>query len=181
MQIKIMLRNILILPLSAWVVVAVSVGALASALISQYAFGYDPCVLCLWQRVPYVLAFVLAVTSLLSMMHGKWQAVVFLACCIPVFLGGAGVAFFHTGVELHWWLGTDGCTLQPLHTAETMSWRDRLLATPTAHCDQITWTFLGFSMANWNVALSLALAFFTALAVIKEGALKCCFKNKRGL
>ncbi len=43
---------------------AVSATALANAYIAQYAFGQEPCVLCLYQRVPYAVAGVLGLAAL---------------------------------------------------------------------------------------------------------------------
>jgi disulfide bond formation protein DsbB len=79
-----------------------------------------------------------------------------------------GLAIFHTGVELHWWLGTSGCAVEPLNGASSADLREALLHTVTPRCDQIAWTILGFSMTNLNVGLSLALAFFAAAASAKS-------------
>lgn len=161
-------KGLLNLPAAAAVVMVVSCATLAVALTAQYGFGHTPCVLCLWQRAPYAAAFVLALLSLLSQPYGRGQMLLFFALCLPLFLAGAGTAFFHTGVELHWWLGTDGCAIQPLHGEAASSLRERLLATPTARCDQISGTFLGLSMANWNIGASLALAAFTLIVIMRE-------------
>ena len=80
------------------------------------------------------------------------------------FAAGFGLAVFHTGVEQHWWLGTSGCAIQPLRGKTPQDLRAALLHTVSARCDEVTWTFLGLSMANWNVPLSLGLALFAGLA-----------------
>lgn len=144
---------------------AASAAALLFALVFQYGFGFDPCILCLWQRVPFVAAFLLAALSLAPGL--RKVAPVFLALCAGAFLIGAGLALFHTGVERHWWLGTSGCAITPLNGATPADLRTALLGTPTAHCDEISWSFLGLSMANYNIPLSLLLGGFAALAAIK--------------
>jgi disulfide bond formation protein DsbB len=153
----------LTLPKSAAVILAASAGALIFVFVAQFGFHYDPCVLCWWQRGPY------AATLLLSLICFFWKPYarhsrVLLALCGAAFLIGAGLAIFHSGVELHWWLGTSGCSVQPLHGHSPEDLRKQLLAMAVPHCDQISWTFLGFSMANWNVPASLVLAVFSFLA-----------------
>ena len=155
------LDKLLAMPGSAGALLLAAVGALGFALISQFGFGHDPCVLCLWQRVPYGVVIVLAVLALVIRPYGlitKWL----LALCALALLVGTGLAVFHTGVEQHWWLGTSGCTIQPLDGSPIQSLREKLLSTGVAHCDQISWTFLGFSMANWNIPVSLVLTLFAA-------------------
>ena len=151
------------MPRVAYVLLIATLGALAFALIIQYGFDVQPCVLCLWQRVPFIVVAVLAAVALLRQSNSQ-QVRLLLAACAVVFAVGAGLALFHTGVELHWWLGTSGCKVQPLSGASVEDLRTQLLHTVVASCDQISWTFLGFSMANWNVPFSAALAGFSGIA-----------------
>jgi len=148
------------MPRAAIVLLVATLGALAFALTMQYGLDVQPCVLCLWQRVPFILGAVLAAVALVRKSHAR-QVQFMLGACAVVFAVGAGLALFHTGVELHWWLGTSGCKVQPLSGASVDDLRTQLLHTVVAQCDQISWTFLGFSMANWNVPFSAALAFFS--------------------
>ncbi|MFY9287251.1 MAG: disulfide bond formation protein B [Alphaproteobacteria bacterium] len=154
------------MPKAAWLIFAASVGALAFVFISQYVFGYEPCVLCIWQRVPYGLAAVLSLIAVVRKPYGFYTQILMLLCA-SLFVLSAGLALFHTGVELHWWLGTSGCAVEPLSGASVDDVRTALLKTPVARCDQISWTFLGFSMANWNIPFSLGLAGLSVSAARK--------------
>jgi len=52
------------LDLARWaplVILAASVGALGLAYVAEGVYGIEPCQLCLWQRVPYAVAGLLAV------------------------------------------------------------------------------------------------------------------------
>ena len=139
------------MPLAAWLIALMAVGALAFAFVVQFGFGIEPCILCLWQRAPFGIAAMLTIAAI-------------LIACTVVFLIGAGLAVFHTGVELHWWIGTTGCSIQPLHGSSPEDLRLELLRTAVARCDQISWTLLGFSMTNWNIPFSLGLALYSALS-----------------
>ncbi|MBF0354492.1 MAG: disulfide bond formation protein B [Alphaproteobacteria bacterium] len=145
-------------------VFALCVGALAGALFSQYVLGFAPCILCLWQRVPYVLALALGAYAL-----GPWNSMasrrLALALAGLVFLVGAGIALYHSGVEARWWTGTDGCTANLSEATSVEELRSRLMAAPIVRCDEVPFRILGLSMAGWNALLSplfALLAFYGA-------------------
>jgi len=150
------------MPRAAWVLLAVAIVELGFAFIMQYGFGYEPCILCLWQRVPYGVVIILAALASLPPLYP--YARVLFGFCGLTFLIGAGLAIFHTGVERHWWLGTSGCAVTPLDAASVEDLRTKLLQMTVARCDQISWKFLGLSMANWNIPDSLILAAFSLYA-----------------
>jgi disulfide bond formation protein DsbB len=158
--------DILTMPKTAWLIFAAAVGALLFVFTMQYGFDVRPCVLCLWQRAPFAVAGGAALIACLWRPY-KTQTHILLLICAAAFAVGAGLAIFHTGVELHWWLGTSGCAIQPLNAASVEDLRTALLHTVVARCDQISWTFLGLSMANWNVPLSTGLAGFSFLAAMR--------------
>ncbi|MCH7551198.1 MAG: disulfide bond formation protein B, partial [Proteobacteria bacterium] len=51
-------------------ILAVSIGALATAYTAELTFDVEPCILCLYQRIPYALAGALALAALLA--PGTW-------------------------------------------------------------------------------------------------------------
>ncbi|GAB6051813.1 disulfide bond formation protein B [Magnetospira thiophila] len=136
-------------------VLLVSVGSLAFAYGAQYLFDLQPCILCLYQRIPFAVAGVLALIAL--RLHGGWaSAPLYLAAL--AFMVGAGIAGYHVGVEQHWWAGTEGCTGE-IHTGLSMQdLQAQLMATPLKRCDEITWAIFGISITLYNVVWSLLLA-----------------------
>lgn len=154
------------LPLLLVGIAVISVGALAIALLGQYAAAIAPCVLCLYARVPYLVAAILAVTGLLVLRSPAWQSRLASACA-AVFAGGAALALFHVGVENHWWAGPAGCRGE-LAGADALS---TLLqgsnATTLRPCDEDVWRLFGVSLAGWNGLASSTLAVGTAIAVLK--------------
>ncbi len=145
----------LLIRYAPWAVLGVAAGSLGLAYTAQYVFGLEPCILCLYQRVPFAIAGVLAMAALFLAPRRRAMAI---ALCGLVFFVNAGIAFYHTGVEQHWWASAAGCgdagggamTLEKLRAA--------LLSKPAKACDEVDWTFLGISMAAYNVPYSLALA-----------------------
>ena len=51
-------------------ILAASAGALAVAYIAEFVFGLEPCILCLYQRVPYAATGILAILAL-GMRRGR--------------------------------------------------------------------------------------------------------------
>ncbi len=151
---------------------AVSVFSLASALTAELLFGLEPCILCIYQRIPFVVAIILGVTGLL-LRKNKQAAMLVIFLCSPTFLANSAIAFYHSGVERHWWRSFfEGCAVPDL-SGDAQSLLENILSAPTARCDEIPWAdpMLGLSMANYNVILCFGLF---------VGCLLSAFLMKRG-
>ena len=138
------------------VMIASAVIALGTAYIAQYAFGYEPCVLCLYQRVPYAIIGVIGIIGLFWCAPEKMHWVALFASA--VFLVGAGIAFYHVGVEQAWWISVAPCGGGAGDIANTQDLLAALQEKPAKSCGDIDWTLFGISMATYNVAASLVLA-----------------------
>ena len=141
--------------------------ALASALILlavlalQYLGGLPPCPLCVWQRWPW-----LGVMAL-GLIGWRWRPRVMLALAAPALLIGIGLGGYHLGVEQGWWALPAGCAAGA--SAQSVEELRRILAAAPPACDQVSFTFLGLSLAGWNVITSLALAAYAAAATLDLG------------
>lgn len=147
---------------AAWLVLLGSALALAVAHGAEYA-GLVPCPLCLLERWPYRLAFPLGLLALLSSPRGGLRRVS-LALALLLFLGEAGLAALHTGVEWKLWPSP----LPECHTPRLtgLSPAERLAAMPARPakpCDDPTYLIPGLplSMAALNGLYALALAIGT--------------------
>lgn len=146
-------------------------GVLAFALTAQYGFGYEPCVLCTYQRAAYGAAGVVAFLAFLWRDRpGRRDAL--LALSGAVLLGGFAVAVYHVGVEQHWW-GAAFCAAQPDAAIGTMSLADlkaQLAVKQEKPCDIVDWRFFGLSMATYNVGIFLALGAAALAAASGRGS-----------
>ncbi len=153
-------------------VLVVSVAALATAYLAETVFGLEPCALCLYQRIPYGIAALLAAAALLVARRAGARAGL-VALCAAVFLAGAGLAFYHVGVERHWWGSIAACGEGDALTLSLDELKARLSGeTPTRKpCDRVDWTLFGVSLAGYNVMLSsvLGLACWAAAGRIGRG------------
>ncbi len=151
-------------------VLAASVGALGAAYFFQYAIGLQPCILCLYQRLPYAATIALGLVAVGHALAGKPRPVRWLLglCAIAFAIGGA-IAAFHVGVEQQWWRGTAECTGAGIDATTVDALRAQLMAAPVVRCDEVQWSLLGVSMAGYNVLMSLGLAAFSIVAALRLG------------
>ncbi|WP_374466008.1 disulfide bond formation protein B [Ferrovibrio sp.] len=163
-----MLRTVadkLLAPTRSGLLIALaSAATLGMVFIAQYGFGLAPCQLCLWQRWPYAAAAAFGIAALLL----PRQRPALLALATLSFLIGGGIGVFHVGVEEKWWQGLTSCGGGPTPNSID-ALRAQLLTAPVARCDEVSFRFLGLSMAGWNVLWSACLVIFGALAVKRAG------------
>lgn len=137
-------------------VLAASVLALASALVAQYLFGLQPCILCLIQRVPFAIAGGLAALALVARAR---PARVLMALAGLAFLVNSGVAVYHVGVERGLWqsscVPTESGPVVVDDLAALMSQKVE------ARCDEPAWQWRGITMAGLNIVFSGGLALIT--------------------
>jgi disulfide bond formation protein DsbB len=135
----------------------VSLGALATAFTGQFAFGLDPCILCLYQRVPYLFVAVVSAIGIalpLAEHQRRWL----LGLSGLMFATGAALGVYHVGIEQHWWSSSiPGCVGAPVSQMSLDDLRAGILV-PLRSCDQVDWRLLGLSLAAWNVLASAILA-----------------------
>jgi disulfide bond formation protein DsbB len=150
------IKNLLASPaLMSGFVLAVSLLALGAVLTAQYAFGLIPCTLCLYQRGPYVINALLGLVGLLLARRNQPRPAALMLCLASLFfLIGAAIAFYHAGVEQHWWVSIlEGCKIDLNNGGDIIS---QIEAKPAVRCDAIAWQdpLLSLSMAAWNAVAS---------------------------
>jgi disulfide bond formation protein DsbB len=139
---------------------SLSSACVVGALIFQFAVGLAPCELCLAERWPWYAAIPLSalVAARQPPPAGRWVAPLF-AC---LFLGSAGLAAYHVGVEQHFLAGPTACASAKL-TGSVEDMTRQLMALPPVQCDVVQWSLFGVSLAGFNLLASLAAL---ALAVL---------------
>lgn len=145
---------------AAYLLLLSAVSVLGAAHVFEYGFGYEPCKLCLYQRLPWWLA--IGLGSLAINFRKRTHLMVVLTLLGGVtLLVGAGIAGYHTGVEYKWWEGPSGCT----GTADTAGMtleqlKATIMSSDVVRCDEVPWSLFGISMAGYNFLISLAMGLF---------------------
>jgi disulfide bond formation protein DsbB len=141
-------------------VLAASAVVLGSALSSQYWGGLVPCELCILQRWPWAVAITISIVALFV---GDRRSLPWLALALGfVFLVSIGFAFYHLGVEQHWFAGPSACTPGTSAPATLEEMRQRILNAQVVRCDQPQWSLYGVSLAGWNLLASFVMAVICA-------------------
>jgi disulfide bond formation protein DsbB len=151
----------------AGAVLIASVAVLGAALLSQYWGGLAPCELCLLERWPWWVA--IAIAAIAWLIGDRLALPVPAIVLAIVFLVGAGIAFYHVGVEQHWFAGPSACTASDGGAASVDALRAQLLGKQPVMCDQVQWSLFGISLAGWNLLASMAMAGFCAMTIRRCG------------
>ncbi len=87
-----------------------------------------------------------------------------------LFAASAALAFYHVGVENHFFAGPSACTGPALTGGSIEALTQQLLATPPVQCDQVQWRdpVLQLSLAAWNAIVSLVIVLLLAVAIIDQ-------------
>jgi disulfide bond formation protein DsbB len=136
-------------------VLVASVAVLGTALLSQYWGGLAPCELCLVQRWPWAAAIAI---SLISLLFANRPALPWVALLLTaVFAISSGLAFYHLGVEKHWFAGPEACTGAATAADTVESMKARILGQMPVRCDEAAWSLWGISLAGWNLLASIVM------------------------
>ncbi|MBV9290083.1 MAG: disulfide bond formation protein B [Hyphomicrobiales bacterium] len=163
----------------AWVWPAAQAGRAAFLLVAALVIlaavwilqglGYAPCELCLTERYAFYANATLALIAAYLAnrgAHGIARGLFILVAL--VFLVNAGLAFYHVGVEEHWWPGPSACTGALNAPVDVKDLAQALNSSRIVRCDEAALRILGVSLAGWDVVASAALALYAALAARAE-------------
>ena len=131
-----------------------SILSLSIAYFIQYALGHKPCNLCLIERIPYIAGIILI--SLIFILN-KYQKII-SSLILIFFIFGAVVSFYHFGIEQGFYSESLICELSnnnPLNKEELLN---QLKKAEIVSCKDVTFRFLGLSLATINTIISLALS-----------------------
>jgi disulfide bond formation protein DsbB len=156
--------------LLALLILVVAAALIGGAFFFQYVLGLMPCELCLKERVPYYAAMPLA--AVLALIPGRSRGLdvvrrLGFGLIAVIFLIGAGLGIYHSGVEWHLWPGPADCTGPLGATVGLNDFLKSLETTRVVRCDDAAWRFLGLSLAGWNALASLGLAALAGLGLLR--------------
>jgi len=136
-----------------------ALAALATALGFEYLGGYDPCPLCLTERLAYYGAVPAGFLALILAYGGRsGPARLLLAACALAFIINAGLGFYHSGVEWKWWPGPETCSGARAAGFATDGLQQALDQARVIRCDEAPWRLFGLSFAGWSGVISAGLA-----------------------
>ena len=135
-------------------ILAFSILSLSIAYFIQYVLGHKPCNLCIIERIPYIAAIILI--SLIFILN-RYQKII-SSLILIFFIFGAVISFYHFGIEQGFFSESLVCDLgnsQPLNKEELLS---QLKKVEIISCKDVTFRFLGLSLATINTIISIILS-----------------------
>jgi len=135
-------------------ILAFSILSVSIAYFIQYVLGHKPCNLCIIERIPYIAAIILI--SLIFVLN-RYQKII-SSLILIFFIFGAVVSFYHFGIEQGFFSESLVCDLgnsQPLNKEELLN---QLKKTEIVSCKDVTFRFLGLSLATINTIISFILS-----------------------
>ena len=131
-----------------------SILSLSIAYFIQYVLGHKPCNLCIIERIPYIAAIILI--SLIFILN-RYQKLI-SSLILIFFIFGAVVSFYHFGIEKGFFSESLVCDLgnsQPINKEELLN---QLKKAEMVSCKDVTFRFLGLSLATINTIISIILS-----------------------
>ena len=136
-------------------ILALSFLSLAIAYFIQYILGHEPCNLCLIERIPYLASLILI--SLIFILN-KFEK--FIASIVLLFfIFGSVVSFYHVGIEQGFFSDSFVCDLgSPNGDVSKEDLLKQLKKKTPISCKDVTFRFLGLSLATINTVISIVLS-----------------------
>ena len=135
------------------IVFFISLISIVSAFFIEYALGYQPCNLCLIERIPYGLSIILIILNYFL----KKNEYFFILLLILIFSFSVILSFYHLGIEQGFFEESMLCEAQ--NTSGFISKEELLkqLQVKNVSCKDVTFRIFGFSLTSLNIILSIFL------------------------
>ena len=139
------------------------------AIYSQFAWGLQPCPLCIFQRIAFAALGVVLLLAGLHAPRGAGGRRAWGVLALAAAAAGIGVAGRHVWLQL-FPPPIPACGAPFAFMRETMDTPSliRQVLTGTGDCGAIDWTFLGLSMPWWSLVWFVLLAGWALFAAFRR-------------
>ena len=144
------------------IILGYSFFAIIYALYVEYYLNYQPCKLCLYQRVPFILAIFV---SFVGFNFPKKDEVLILL--ITTFAVGMIISGYHFGIENNIFEEFKGCSNNSLNITDKADLLKSLNQTFPS-CKDIPFTLSGISLAGLNFLSSLLILIYSVKTLVYE-------------
>ena len=139
-----------------------SLFAIFFALYVEYILQYKPCKLCLYQRVPYIIAIFISIVGYNYFKNDKILILIFI-----IFLISALISGYHFGIENNVFEEFSGCTAKSLEITNKSELL-KSLNDNISNCKDVNYKLFGISLAGINLLLSLLIVAYSLRTLVYE-------------
>ena len=127
--------------------------ALISAYFIEHVLGYQPCNLCLIERIPYGLSIILTTLILIYKKNEKFL----ILLLILTFSFSFTISVYHYGIEQGFFQESAVCGVKNFTENLTKENLLNLLNEKTVSCKDVTFKIFGFSLTSINIVINILL------------------------
>ena len=134
-------------------ILIISILALISAYFIEYFLGYQPCNLCLLERIPYALSIII----ILANFKFKFNDKSILLVLIIIFVVSALLSIYHLGIEQGLIEESFVCSTKDnlnLNKEQLLQELQKM----NISCKNVTFTIFGLSLTTYNILLSVIIS-----------------------
>ena len=143
-------------------ILAFSIIAILFALYIENVLQYNACKLCIYQRIPYVIA-----TFVSFVGYNYYKSDKLLILTLIIFICSFLVSGYHFGIENSIFKEFSGCAINSNEILDKSKLLDTLNVMPSS-CKDVTFKLLGFSLAGINFILSFLIIALTVRNIFYE-------------
>ena len=136
------------------IIFLVSILALVSAFFIEFILGHQPCNLCIFERIPYLLAIIII---LLNFKFNQFEKF-FILLLVIVFLFGAILSVYHLGIEQGFIQESLVCDLKSGSNLLSKEEILKQLQEKNVSCKDVTFKIFGLSLTSYNILISLLIS-----------------------
>ena len=141
----------------------ISLISIISALYIEYILEYEPCKLCIYQRLPYIAAIFISFIGFNYSTNDK-----ILIILIMIFTISALISGYHFGIENNLIEEISSCTNNSLDISNKSRLLETLNKSMPVDCKDATFKILGVSLAAINTILSILIVIFSIRTLTYE-------------
>ena len=134
-----------------------SIFAISTAYFIEYILGHQPCKLCLFERIPYILAIIIITIKFIFKKYEK----IYLLLISLIFASATLLSFYHFGIEQGFIEESMVCDLNNQNNSLNVEDILNQLKENTISCKDVTFRLLGLSLATINTITSLIISVIT--------------------
>ena len=134
-------------------ILIISILTLTSAYFIEYFLGYQPCNLCLLERIPYALSIIIILANFKIKFNDKHALLVL----ITIFVVSALLSIYHLGIEQGLIEETFVCSTKDnlnLNKEQLLQELQKM----NISCKNVSFTIFGLSLTTYNILLSVIIS-----------------------
>tara|TARA_B100002051_G_C16620523_1_gene577978 strand:- start:130 stop:609 length:480 start_codon:yes stop_codon:yes gene_type:complete len=141
---------------------AISLSSLLIALYIEFIMGFKPCKLCMYQRIPYLIAIFIIFFGINNYKNLFW-----LYSLLFIFILSSSISGYHFGIEQGFFEEFSGCTTNNLDIINKSDLLEALQSEPKS-CKNVEFSIFGFSLAAINFLLSTIIFILIIKVLLNE-------------